>query len=178
MFLNKHMCHLPSKKYLFFFALTFFIFTFGIGQNDQEPSWSQVSAPMYSNLKDLFLFSEFSGVAAGDQILVMETSNWRKMKMQPPKDVNIMFALDTNAIYTSSKTIFQDSDLYFWNGIVWTEIYHPLNSISTMFFSDKENGVIAGLGEIAILKNNQWEMISPPTIIDIKSVFIKAKNDN
>ena len=41
-----------------------------------------------------------------------------------------------------------------------------------MCFLDKDNGVIAGLGEIAVLNNKKWKTLSPPTIQDSKSVKI------
>ncbi len=175
MFLKQHRYHLPSKKYLSFFALFFFVFNFSIGQTSQKSIWSQSPSPIFSNLKDLFLFPNYTGVASGGQIIYLDKTVWKKMKIQPPKDVDLMYALDTNSIFVSSKTNFQDSEMFYWNGKLWKEFNHPLNSISVMYFSDGNNGVIAGLGEIAILKSKKWEILSPPTIKNIKSVKIDQK---
>ncbi|MCD6543039.1 MAG: VCBS repeat-containing protein, partial [Flavobacteriaceae bacterium] len=175
MFLKQYRYNFPNKKHLLFFTLVFFAFTFSIGQTTQEPIWSQSSSPIYSNLKDLFLFPNYTGVASGDQIIYLNKNIWRKMKIQPPRQVSFMYAIDTNSIYISSKTKFQDSEMFYWNGNLWKGVNHPLNSISTMYFADQNNGVIAGLGEIAILKNKKWKILSPPTIKGIKSVKIDQK---
>ncbi len=175
MFLKQYRYSLPNKKHLLFFALVFFAFTFSIGQTTPEPIWSQSSSPIYSNLKDLFLFPNQTGVASGDQIIYLNKTVWKKMKIQPPRQVSFMYAIDTNSIFISSKTKFQDSEMFYWNGKLWKSVDHPLNSISTMYFLDQNNGVIAGLGEIAILKNKKWKILSPPTIKIIKSAKIDQK---
>lgn len=175
MFLKQYRYSLPNKKHLLFFTFVFFTFTFSIGQTTQEPIWSQSSSPIYSNLKDLFLFPNYTGVASGDQIIYLNKTVWKKMKIQPPKHVSFMYAIDTNSIFISSKTKFQDSEMFYWNGKLWKGVDHPLNSIGSMYFLDQNNGVIAGLGEIAILKNKKWKILSPPTIKGIKSVKIDQK---
>jgi len=170
MFLKQHRFHLTGKKYFFFFALVFFGFFFSMGQTSQKIIWSQSPSPIFSNLKDLFLFPNHTGVASGSQIIYLDNANWKKMKIQPPRDVNLMYALDTNSIFVSLKTKFQDSELFYWNGRSWKEFNYPLNSISTMYFLDKDNGVIAGLGEIAVLNNKKWKTLPPPTVQDLKSI--------
>ena len=172
MFYKQHGYHLSSNKHICFFTLILFIFTFATGQTTLKPTWSQSPSPIYSNIKDLFLFSNNSGVASGDQIIYLEKTTWKKMKVQPPQGVSFMYALDTNSIFISSKTKFQDSELFYWNGKLWKELYHPLNSIGAMCFIDQNTGVIAGLGEIAVLKNKKWQIISPPTIKNIQSAKI------
>lgn len=172
MFSKQHRYNSFGKNNLLFFTVFLFVSSLSIGQTSQKYTWSQVASPVYSNLHDLFLFSDQSGVASGDQILCLNNSIWKKIKIQPPKDVHLIYALDTNSIFVSTKTKFQDSELFYWNGKLWQELHHPLNSISAMNFKDHHNGIIAGLGEIAILKNKKWKILSPPTIKNITSVIV------
>ena len=85
MFLKQHRFHLTGKKYFFFFALVFFGFYFSMGQTSQKAIWSQSPSPIYSNLKDLFLFPNHTGVASGSQIIYLDNATWKKMKIQPPQ---------------------------------------------------------------------------------------------
>jgi len=140
-----------------------------------EDSLGWYKTPVISNLdlKNVFFFSPESGIAYAKQILVFKNNRWFIYPFQPPKSVDNAFAIDSCTFFVSSKTKYHESELYFGKGQHWKKINHPLaNAISAMYFTDSVNGVIAGVGEIAVLKNNQWRWLPPPTNKIINTVVL------
>ena len=112
-------------------------------------------------------------MACGKQILSYLDGRWQVYPDQPTASVGLFFPLDSNTFFVASHTKYQESDLYFGKGQHWKKIRNPLaNTISSMYFTDSVNGVIAGLGEIALLRNNRWQWLPPPVPSAINSIFI------
>jgi len=135
--------------------------------------WSTVSSPINYDIKQLHFFSPETAIASGKQLLIFENGHWKEYDEQAPADINIFFPIDEHSFVMSFKTKLQESELYINNHHQWKKIWNPLaNAIYALYFSDLENGVIAGLGEIAVLNNGRWNILPPPTKETIKSVLI------
>lgn len=119
------------------------------------------------------MFSQDEGVAAGKKLLFLQHGKWTTHSVQPPVPIDLLFAQNAHSLFISSQTKYQESELFFGDGKQWEEIAHPLaNNIMAMYFKDKENGVIAGFGEIAVLENNKWKWLPVPVNHSIKSLFV------
>lgn len=156
-------------------AFIFIFFPILLTQANEVTSlkWLQVSSPINSDLKFISFFSPQTGIASGKQLLFYKNNKWFKYPTQPPVSINLAFPLDTNSFFIASINQYQESDLYYGDGKHWEKIWTPLaNVISAMYFTNSENGVIAGLGEIVLLKNNQWKWLPPPTNQIIHSIQI------
>ena len=141
-------------------------------QSNSALKWQLTGTGVNSNLSKIILFSSTSGVISGRDILLLENGKWELLKKQPPAIISLMDAQNKNSIFISSNTEYQESEMYYWNGMEWEKFYHPLvNNIYGMHFENKYNGIIYGLGEIAILKNSNWNFISPPTNNVITDVY-------
>jgi len=162
----------------FFRVLSFlFLSNLLLSQYTDDYHWNQVSIPDNSNLEYIKMFSATSGVVSGNKIMVLKDKNWTLLSKQPPIVVSRAFALDPNSIFVTNDNKFQESELLYWNGKDWKKVYHPLaNSIISMNFKDEKNGIIAGYGEVAILKEGKWNLITPPTNFSIFQVF--QQNDS
>lgn len=133
--------------------------------------WMQINSPINSDLKFINFSSPQKGLICGKKMLFFKNNKWLKHPSQPPSPINLFFPVDSNSFFVTSKTKYQESDLYYGNGKHWNKIWTPLaNIITAMFFTNKENGVIAGLGEISVLRNNHWQWLPPPTNKVINSV--------
>jgi len=135
--------------------------------------WVQTASPIYSDLQSIYIFSHKTGVAAGKQILILKDTKWIEMKKQPPVKIASVFAIDTNSIFAYSTNLYQESELYHWNGENWNKIYHPIvNNIFSMYFKNESFGAIGGTGEIAVFNNNKWKFLPPVINTNVISVFI------
>ncbi|MCP5063445.1 MAG: hypothetical protein GY936_13415 [Ignavibacteriae bacterium] len=153
-----------NKSIFFFILFSLFAYQNILAQQLENHKWIKKTSPIYSDLNNLFLFPNQTSIASGKQVLVLKNGIWQKMKSQPSSDINLLCAKSLESIFVTTKTEFQESELFYWNGKTWEEFYHPLaNTIDAMRFTDTRNGVIGGLGEIAILENNKWKFLSPPT---------------
>jgi signal transduction histidine kinase len=162
-----------GKKVLFTIFSVFLSFLFAQVRGDTLPDFVEVSSPVNSDLKFITFFSSESGLACGKQILIYKNGRWEKYTSQPPVSVDLIFPLDTNSFFITSRSQFQESELYYSKDGHWKKRWHPLaNSILSMYFTDSINGVITAPGEVAILKNNHWIRISPPGNRPVNNVFI------
>ncbi len=163
-----------KKGSIYLFLLYFlFQYNFSYSQTTKNTKWYELDSPVYFDLNNLTLFTANSGIVSGKQMLFLKNGKWEKINFQPPFNINLLSAINFNSIYVTTITKFQESEMYYWNGKTWSNIYHPLaNTILSMNFIDKNNGVIAGLGEIAILKNNKWKFLAPPTNTSITKVVL------
>ncbi|HHH53846.1 MAG TPA: hypothetical protein ENK91_09325 [Bacteroidetes bacterium] len=168
---NKIVC---ISKIICLAGIVFLISTVNLfSQSKSNNIWVPVPSPIYSDLHSIQLFSDTSGIAVGDQVLVLKDNKWIEMKDQPPVKITSIFAIDTNSIFAWSKNSFQESELYYWNGKKWEEINHPLvNYIFSMNFIDRSYGVICGCGEVAVFENNKWKFFPPVMNIAIKNILI------
>ncbi len=159
----------------FAFVVLFISFVNLYSRPKEDPSWFRAKSSTYSDLNSIIMFSSNSGIAAGTQIIKYMGNTWTKMTPQPPVEVSLITAKSMESIFISSNNKYQESEMYFWNGKRWRKFYQPLaNSINTMQFENEFNGIVAGLGEIAILKNNKWQFLSPPTATQIISIAIQS----
>ena len=171
---NKPMKSFNKESLYLFFLYFLFSYHLGYSQTTETTKWHKIDSPVYSDLTNLTLFTYNSGTASGKQILFLKNDEWKKITSQPPFNVNLLSAINFNSIYVTTITKYQESEMYYWDGKNWSNIYHPLaNVISSMYFIDKNNGVISGLGEIAILKNKKWKFLPPPTNNTISKVILK-----
>ncbi len=153
------------RKDIILLLLTLLFFSALSAQTDKEdlPQWVQVPSPINSDLKFITFFKPGQGIACGKQLLIYRDRQWIKYHSQPPVPVDLCFPLDTQSIFVTTITKFQESELYFGKDNHWEKVWTPLaNTISALYFNDRENGIIAGMGEIALLKNNRWQWIHPP----------------
>ena len=157
---------------LWVILLFFPVLSLKAGETD-FPTFTCVFSPVNSDLRFITFFSPEYGMASGKQILVYKNNRWTKYASQPPVAVDLIFPLDSNSIFVASRTKFQESELYFGNGRHWEKIWFPLaNSIAAMYFTDRNNGVVAAMGEIAVLRNNHWKWLPPPSNKSITSILI------
>ncbi len=163
--INTEIVHLKLKCFI---KHVFFIIAFSnlttTAQSISELNWQSIEPGINSKLNKVILFSPTSGVISGNKILLLENDKCILLNKQPPLPAHLIYAKNKNSIFVSSDTKYQESEMFYWNGITWEEFYHPLaNNITDMHFKNKSNGIICGLGEIAILKDNKWKFLPPPT---------------
>ena len=139
--------------------------------------WQAHSLPVYKDCKQIQISkSQKLFVNAGD-LMVYNDSVWQLFTPQPPCDISLMSIIDTNKIYVADKTKYQNSNLYYWNGKIWSKIKYPMvNTIGHMSFSDDKNGILTGYGEILLLKNGNWQHLHPPSNRFISQAFIINEN--
>ncbi|MCF6295315.1 MAG: FG-GAP-like repeat-containing protein [Flavobacteriaceae bacterium] len=171
---KNYLCsiHLPSQVFwktdAFFIILFFFVVLIATAQSSDKPTWQAYPSPINSNLNYIHIFSDQTAIASGKQIIQLSEGQWTLVEKQPPLNVDKIFAVNKNSIFIISNTKFQESELYYWNGKDWKKQYHPLvNTILSGHFLNPSNGIIAGLGELAILNDKQWEFLPTPTINNI-----------
>jgi enediyne biosynthesis protein E4 len=163
------------RKDIILLVFAFFLYT-GISAqtiNKVSHKWVQASSPVNGDFKFITFFKPGLGVASSKQLLIYKDGKWVKYPAQPPAPVDLCFPLDTNTFFVTTITKFQESELYFGKNKQWENIWTPIaNTISAMYFTDRRNGIVAGMGEIARLKNNNWHWLSPPNNKIITSVLI------
>ncbi len=157
-------------KWLFALSLMLCAWTL-LSQSNSH--WIQVEIPVNENITYINFFSKNYGIAAGKKLMEYHDNSWYNFENQAPKNIDAICALDTNSIFISHNTKYQESKLYYWNGKYWNALAQPLvNSISAMDFKDENNGTIAGYGEIALYKNGKWYKINPPSNNSITHVIL------
>ena len=146
------------------FAITLTLLSFLSVQADEDNSykWAQVPSPINTDIRFITFFSSDNGIASGKQLIIYRKGRWVKYANQPPVAIDLIFPLDTNSIFITTQTKYQESELYFGKGRRWEKIWSPLaNSVTALYFTDKNNGIVAGMGEIAVLKNSRWHWLPP-----------------
>lgn len=169
--------HQLKGTFLFTVILTLLSFLHVQADEGDSLNWISVSSPINSDLTYINFLSPDYGIAAGNQIIIYKNGHWIKYPGQPPTPVSLIFPVDTIQIFITRKTKYQESELYFGDGQHWEKRWTPLaNTIMAINFTDRNNGIIAGIGEIAVLKNNQWHWLS---LSDNKSVLsVDIDNDS
>ncbi len=127
--------------------------------------WQTYHSPIYSNLSSIQANRDTLFVGSNKGILFKKPeSKWQVLVTNNDISFDRIHIIHANQIYVAENTIYQESTLFFWNGMNWKEIETPIvNSISDMYFEDKNNGIITSYGELAQLKNAVWKHINPPT---------------
>lgn len=164
----------PSLLSSFLILISFVLFSVLNAQpeNSNKPNYVLAPSLVNSDLKVIHFFSSENGVACGKQILIYKKGEWIKYPKQPPVEINLFFPLDTNSFFITSDNKYQESDLFFGENGKWNKVWIPIaGNIFSMNFTDRENGVIAGLGEIVLLKNSHWQWLTPPTNNSIINVL-------
>ena len=158
--LNKMFSFMLLNALLLFIISNNLIFA----QQNNSLSWHSEQSPIFSNIKDVLLFSGKEGFAAGDQLLQLTKKGWMIMKPQPPLKASKIFSTGKNSVWIAASTIYQDSKLFFYDGSVWKNINNPLaNRVNDVFFLNKNYGVVCGLGELAVFTKGHWKFLNPPT---------------
>ena len=133
----------------------------------------QITPPVYTDFKEIATTGTDSLLITGKKLWVYHQQQWQLFTPHPPCQITNTAVTGSNQIYVSNNTPYQNSELFFWNGIVWQKIAHPLaNNINDMFFTDAQNGVLVSYGEIAVLKNGQWQHLTPPNNHSLTKVVI------
>ncbi len=146
-----------------------------LGQNHLY--WHQIKPPLYTDFTQIATTGTDSLLIAGKKLLVYNQHQWRLFDPQPPCQIKKIRVIGPNQIYVSNVTPYQNSDLFFWNGKIWQKITHPLaNNINDMFFTDAQNGALVSYGEIAILKNGNWQHLPPPNNHNFNAIVVFQKH--
>jgi len=128
---------------------------------------------VFSNLKCVRFFNDTTGLIGCSEILILENGKWEKLNPQPPVKVSVVFPFDYDSYYISSDNDFQESDLFYLENGKWLKKNHPLaNNIYSMFFLDKNNGVLGGYGEVALLKHGRWSLLPVPVNTFINNIVL------
>jgi len=144
----------------------------------QSATWKKYPSPVNSVLDHVILTSDESGFASGTQLLVLKSGEWARIKKPSSSFVSSLSILNSGDLCVGFPNKFQETDLYFYFNKSWEKIKHPFVSpISSTYFSDRSNGVIVGLGEICLLKNNIWTFLPPPVFRNIKGVLINNSDE-
>lgn len=171
---TRKLKYLFKFKYSIYLSILIFIIfgNYSFAQIKKSSGSLDKSSNLYADLRELKLFPDNNGIALGTQIITFDGTNWRELKSQPPQSADKISAISPNSIFISTRNKYQESELYYWDGNNWTRIYNPLaNSIESMQFISKNFGVVASLGEIALLSDNKWKFLPPPNnnvIIDLE----------
>jgi signal transduction histidine kinase len=159
-------------------ALTFpiVLFLYSLTINSQSSSWKIINSPINKNINQLFLFSDSSGVALGSKLLLLKGNTWNEINTIPSRISKLSVAED-GTLFINNSNKYQESTLYYREGKDWKNLDHPLvSAVSDLYFRDKSNGIIAGLGEICMLNQNKWTFLPAPTINYIKKILIDKQN--
>ena len=79
-----------NKSLILFILFSFFANHTIFAQSLKEVKWIKSPSPVYSELNNLFLFSNNSGIASGKQVLVLNNENWELMKSCRTKSQNTL----------------------------------------------------------------------------------------
>ena len=127
-------------------------------------SWQKLSVPVFSDFKKIQFVSKDTALVIGKQLVILEGDTCKLFSKQIPDIIDLSFVLNSKAIYATTSTTYQNSNLYFWDGMDWKPIDNPLaNTIYGLFFVDKNNGLLVSYGEVVQVKNGNWQQLSPPT---------------
>ena len=163
-----------ERFHLFILVILFITSLKTFTQPTETPKWIRTESSTFSDLKKIIMFSPISGIAAGKQIIQYNGNSWEKIKHQPPVEISLIAANNRASIFVSSNNMYQESEMFYWNGSAWMKFYQPLaNTITAMVFKDEFNGVVSGLGEVAVLKNNSWHFLTPPTSTQLISLAVQ-----
>ncbi len=151
----------------------FFLFGFtSIGENNNAV-WTKVSSPVFSNLQCIRFFNDTTGLIGCSEILIFQNGKWEKLRPQPPVKVSVVFPFNYDSYYISSDNDYQESDLFYLENGRWFRKENPLaNNIYSMYFLDKNNGVVGGYGEVSLLKNGHWRFLPVPVNAVIKNILM------
>lgn len=162
-------------KIIAFFLLFFLTSTI---YSQHEYTWNLESSPIYSNLNNLQIINDTSAIALGNQVIILKNNSWKLMSSQPGAHPSLIYSFSFNSVWISTLSDYQESKLFFYNGINWKEVFNPLaNTISSIKFENKNFGVISGLGEIALYKFGKWEYLSPPSNDILSQVNFGSNSD-
>ena len=130
----------------------------------QQQLFEQIyNPPVYSDLHQIIPLNQDSLLVAGKTLLLYDGKNWKAFKKQPPCHIQKLFVVNTDCIFVTNATKYQNSDLWLWNGKHWQKLYHPVaNTINDLYFTDAQNGYLVSYGEIVRLKNGIWQHLNPP----------------
>ena len=169
-FIYKNPLHI-IKIYSFLFACLI------INNIDaQDLSWKVYPSPISTDLTHIELASDSLGIAAGKQLIIWDNDKWREFKKPSSSKISSLTISSEGTIFVCSPNKYQESELFYLQKTNWKKMSHPLVSgINTIFFKNDNYGVIAGLGEIALLKNNSWSFLPSPTFKAFLKVLIDEK---
>jgi len=153
------------------------LLSYSFVKSQNNKSWQSIASPIYSDLKKIQFTSKDTAFISSKQLLVLKGNHCEKFPQQPPCDISKMYAVNSNCIFVSNETSYQNSELYKWNGVSWKCMYNPMaNNISDMFFTDSKNGVLVSYGEIAQMIDGKWRHITPPTNRGLNRVILIKNN--
>jgi len=136
-------------KILFALILALFSCLYIQADEKNDLKWTQMPSPVNSDLKFITFLTPEYGIAGGKQLIIYKKGQWVKYASQPPVAIDLIFPLDTNSIFITTQTKYQESELYFGKGTQWEKVWSPLvDSVTAMYFTDRNNGIVAGMGEI------------------------------
>lgn len=152
-----------TNKHMPIFLSLVFVCNMLFAQKDTA-SWQKLSVPVFSDFKKIQFVSKDTALVIGKQLVILEGDTCKLFSKQIPDIIDLSFVLNSKAIYATTSTTYQNSNLYFWDGMDWKPIDNPLaNTIYGLFFVDKNNGLLVSYGEVVQVKNGNWQQLSPPT---------------
>ncbi len=151
-----------------------------LNPQQDKSSWKIFDSPTHTALNKIIMFSENSGIIAGRILLEFKNEKWMISNSQPPSlKISDVFAQNAKNIWITHNTTSNISELFFFNGIKWEQIYQPLaNTISNMVSSGNNDiNWIGGDRELVCKKNNFWKFLPYPASIGFIS-YIYPENED
>ncbi len=155
---------IPKSENFFMFLFLFALTIYSTPLLSNKYAWKLCNSPVYYDLKCVRFFNKNFGVTGCKKVFIFRNGEWKPAKKQPPVKIDLIDVIDTNTYFVSVANKMQESDFYRGGHGKWEKINIPfVNYIVSMKFLDSINGVIAGLGEIAVMKNGKWKVLVPPS---------------
>ncbi len=168
-----------NLKSIFFITVAFLCFPRSLAQ-DSGDTWQRQISPVYANLTKVQKLSKDTLFVQSSKGILCKTSTvqWDFFLSKEDIEFDKIFIINSKQIYISQNTNYQESNLYFWNGNVWELKEHPIaNTILSMCFLDKDNGIFTAYGEVVQLKNAQWNHLKPPINIGLSNLVVNDLDD-
>jgi signal transduction histidine kinase len=155
---------LHFKKYISVFVILFIQIAY------PQPSWQLIDAPDQSRFRSFYKGDD--GIyLTGSKIFRLTQDQFNLFTKEIPVNIDRSFILSPTQIWFSNLTNSSESRLFFYNGRKWKELRNPLvNNITTIYFSDENNGYIAGLAEIVKISEGRAEFLPSPTTGTIEEI--------
>jgi len=133
-------------------------------QSENNLSWKEIESPVRSILYFIHMLSPSKGYIGGKNLLEYKDGKWQVFNPQPPiSGIDAFFVLDEKNIWISKADRNNSSEIYYFNGRVWTKMQSPLaNQASGLIFSKDGSGIISGDREIVKFQNGKWAFLPFP----------------
>ena len=170
----------PRQKHLFLFILSVMLSKDVILEAHPDhgpvPDFVRVYSGNQATIRSIYILDSNCSYFLTDRIFARTGSTWKKMDLPVAQNISLLSLTAKNIGWFTVNTEINTSDLYYFNQDRIEKIRSPFaNEICAAFFPEKELGIFAGWGELAVYAKGQFVKIPPPPTL---SAIIKVYGTN